>query len=136
MNLHQKCPHCGAKMDSYRHAMSKNLAEGLRKLYIAGGEGHAQTIGMSKSEFTNFQKLQYWNLIEKTGRAGVWRITERGKAFVHGEKGVPHYAITYRGRVLKYDGELINFSDCADFLTRTREDYYNEAQGVDIADNG
>jgi hypothetical protein len=65
-------------------------------------------------------KLVHWGLVVETqeprpdgGRAGWWRVTEKGEAFIrHGLK-VPKYALIYDGRFLGYDdpNELIDIKD-------------------------
>ena len=45
------------------------------------------------------------------GRAGWWRLTEQGSAFVQGLMKVQKYAKIYDSRLLKLDGELVTIRD-------------------------
>lgn len=55
-------------------------------------------------------KLVHWGLVEELqetrpdgGRAGWWRVTEKGEAFIlHGLK-VPKYVLLYGGKFLGYE---------------------------------
>lgn len=60
----------------------------------------------------------YWNLIEEEkqrredgGRAGWWRLTDRGVAWLKGEIKVAKYAETYNSNCLGYSGELVSVED-------------------------
>ena len=104
-----KCPHCGAKMVEYKHGLNRGLLTGLRAIAKAGWGGKTvklRTLELNNSEWDNFQKLQYWDLVSKVGskKSGNWKITELGQQFVSGEKPVNHYVWTYRGVRQRYEG--------------------------------
>lgn len=66
-------------------------------------------------------KLVCWSLIEEAnalrpdgGRAGWWRVTDKGEAFIWRGLMVPKYALIYDGRFLRYDNpkDLVSIKDC------------------------
>ena len=78
----EECAHCGAKMVEYKHGLNKGLVVGLRAIAKAGWTGSAvdlKGLHLTHSEWDNFQKLRYWDLVSKVGgkKGGKWRITER-----------------------------------------------------------
>lgn len=63
--------------------------------------------------------LRHWGLIEEHvekredgGRAGVWRVTLTGEAFLlrHGAS-VPQYAVVYNDECLRLEGEQVTIRD-------------------------
>ncbi|MGH8571522.1 MAG: hypothetical protein ACREX8_02960 [Gammaproteobacteria bacterium] len=63
------------------------------------------TVGGSREE----GKLRYWGLVQEANardggpRAGWWRVTEAGAAFVLNETRVARWALVYDGRSLGLD---------------------------------
>ena len=71
-------------------------------------------IGLDKSEYGNFAKLQYWGLAEKCDnkeRGGKWRVTENGWQFLEGRLAIPHGVTVYRKKVLERHGMLVTIRD-------------------------
>lgn len=102
--------------------MSAKLVSGLKKLHGYSRPANLRLIGLTKTEYTNFQKLQYWGLVEKLNKGGLWQVTARGREFVAGSVAVPKYVWTYRGKTVRQSGELI-FVNNVSSVTRQREDY-------------
>jgi hypothetical protein len=63
-------------------------------------------------------KLEFWGLIEEErvkredgGRAGFWRVTERGEGFLKRRVMVQKYARIYDGRLLNLTGVMVTADD-------------------------
>lgn len=64
--------------------------------------------------------LAYWKLIvewsvfrEDGGRAGFWRVTDRGEQFLRGTYRIDTYAHVYRGEVYGFSGPQIDVLEVA-----------------------
>lgn len=122
------CDHCGASMVEYRHRLNKGLVSALAKLYRAGGAAHIREIGLTTSEFCNFQKLKHWGFVEKSNTedqvriGGSWSITREGANFLLGRITAPSIVWTYRDVAIRFESRYIFAKDVnPDFDTR---DYY------------
>jgi hypothetical protein len=112
MKPRHSCPHCGAKIVTYRHGLNRVLVHALQ---VAWRESAQATMpfkvsdneAFTFSERANFQKLKYWGLVDHAtssqGRPieGFWRITVMGDAFVRGEAPAAKFVRTYRGDVAR-----------------------------------
>jgi hypothetical protein len=114
------CPHCGAKMNEYKFSFNKGLRSCLWKMIEARGDDHGvpiREIGLTSSEWTNFQKLRYWNLIEHVDNAesrhkgGWWKLSQTAIAFIEGRIKIPAQVIMYRNKVKSFEGQSISFAD-------------------------
>jgi hypothetical protein len=126
------CETCGAKIVEYKHGLSKGLLRGLYKLAKAGGGPiNLNTLGMNYNQQSNFQKLRYWGLVEKSNpdclKGGDWNITAKGWSFMKGEISVHKQSWSYRGVFVRYDGEKIAFKDVTDGY-QYRPEYAQEAR--------
>lgn len=130
-----ECPHCGAKMVEYRHGLNRGLLVGLRALAKAGWDGKAvglKSLMLSHSEWDNFQKLRYWDLVSKlpaVKKGGNWKLTERGRLFISGEIPVSKYVVTYRGKRRRFEGPELFVHQIVDGFTY-RPAYAKEGRGV------
>jgi len=108
-----KCPHCGATTKEYRHTMSKSLARCLALAAKAGERSFNPADYMNANQRANFQKLRYWELIEKVrdgdtrGKGGDWIITRKGWLFLSNQVDVHWLVWTFRGKRVRYEGETI-----------------------------
>lgn len=114
-----ECPCCKQNVKVYRRPVSAASAFALIALWRAAGfqYGHLPTILNRKQ--ADEAKMRYWGLIEEApleredgGRAGYWRVTEAGEAFLHGITRVPQYAVIYDGRLLRLEGDYVSIRDC------------------------
>lgn len=127
------CPHCKAKMIEYKFSLNTGLVSCLYKLKKAGGQAEVSKLGLSNSQYVNFQKLAWWGLVVKiTGedevekrRGGKWGITKKGGRFLRGEAQVKKYVHTYRGEVIRTDGTELFIEDVKDGY-KYRIDYVEE----------
>lgn len=121
-------------MVEYKFTLNKGLARCLFKLNRKSNSDFVEirTIGLTTSEWTNFQKLRYWNLIEKkieddTGKGGYWRISEIGIRFLTGKIQLPKSVIMYRNNKVRNEGELLSFKDITGGY-EYRSDYVEQAR--------
>lgn len=116
----ERCPLCTQRAQVYRRAINARMVAALVALYRAGAADdwvHLPTLVPNSGDPA---KLRYWELIEEElitrpdgGRAGFYRVTERGVAFLRGSTAVPRWALVYDGRLLGFEGETVRIADCA-----------------------
>jgi hypothetical protein len=134
MKAIHRCPHCNAKMIEYKFSLNKGLIACLHKLYTVGGKAEVSKLGLSNSQYVNFQKLAWWGLVRKIAgedeiekrRGGKWGITKRGIKFLHNEIPLDKFVFTYRGEVQRKDGPLLFVTDVKDGY-KYRLDYIEES---------
>lgn len=144
MNHTERCPHCNAKMVTYKHGLSKTLMAGLRNVMLVADKAGYFNIGkvaLSHPQRQNLPKLKYFGIIEKVGDAdghgGEWRVTSAGMAFVTGQLSVQKMRRTYRNEVVEVLGEYVFITDVSGGW-KYRPDYAREAkpyhpqQGLDL----
>lgn len=106
------CPACSQNTLDHRHTLTKPIANGLlRVFYAGGGPVRISELMTNRSMLDNFQKLRYWGLAEQApgpdgGRTeGYWRTTGLGDQFCRAEVRVPRRVWTYQGDFLEFDDE-------------------------------
>jgi hypothetical protein len=102
-------------MVEFKHSLGKGLVRSLYRAFTTHGLDVFQIsdLKLTKSQYTNFAKLQYWNFVEKANppgheRGGKWRVTEQGVGFLKGNCQVSKSVWTYRGDVERYEGKLVS----------------------------
>lgn len=110
------CPVCGQHAQLYRRRISATVARQLIMVYRAVGTDVFATrdhVGGGG----DFAKLAHFGLIAEQparrqdgGRAGRWRITKDGAAFIEGRARVPEYVLIYDGQRIGYDGDTVGIS--------------------------
>lgn len=116
------CPHCGAKKKVYWQRLSPILVKTLVKFkaaVIQKGENKIHLrddLELTKSEYTNFQKLRFHGLVAKykiEGKNiyGYWVLTRRGSDFLKNEITVPVKVKTYRNKVIGYSEARVTVID-------------------------
>jgi hypothetical protein len=102
----------------YKHGISKSLVKCLYKLQLAGGGplNISDSLDLSKGQYTNFAKLQYWGFIEHANpnhseRGGYWVITPKGYLFLQDKLTVTRFAWVYRGDVVERTGPDVGVKD-------------------------
>ena len=113
------CPCCDQLAKVYRRPINSGMAVSLITMYRTARQEwqHIPTTigGKSREE----GKLRYWSLVEEQrtvkrddgGRAGFWRVTDLGAAFVLGRVTVPKYARIYNKVCLALEGEQVTIQD-------------------------
>lgn len=104
------CPCCTQRVQLYRRTINAGMAMSLIRMYRAAGRDWQHvptTVGRMSAEEG---KLRYWGLIEEApeprgdgGRAGWWRITEKGELFVNNQIRVPRGALMFNQKCFGLD---------------------------------
>lgn len=116
------CPCCTQFAKVYRRRVNSSMAVGLIAMYRAFGTefGYVQTLRRERGATDNREesKLRYWGLVEEEivlrpdgGRAGFWRVTPLGEAWVLHRSTIPKYARIYNGRCLGTLGGPVTIVD-------------------------
>lgn len=131
-NGRQECEHCHAPTMEYRHTLSRLLGEMLLQLYrFKGQRARLRDLHLPNSKFANFQKLQYWGLVDREKRDGkytaYWYLTYAGEQFARVTRRCPKQVWTYRGRWVEFEGQAVLITDLVrDYNTRVS--YAQEAR--------
>jgi hypothetical protein len=117
------CPCCGQNVKLYRRKLYATPARQLIILWQqrdndAEGWTHIGKLNEIVSGGGDAAKLRYWGLVEAADErsrlensSGMWRITERGEAFVCDRLRVRKYVLLFDGRVIGFDGDEIGVRD-------------------------
>lgn len=115
------CPCCTQFAKVYRRRIHGSQARVLISLYREYGAlyGYLPDIRLAIGIQANDEPmLRHWDLIVEEpsersdgGRAGWWRLTELGLAWVKGEASVPKFAVMYDNRRLRLDGPPTTIRD-------------------------
>lgn len=115
-----RCPCCNQYAKVYRRQINSGMARSLIAMYLHGPQGqwvHLPTQVGARSREEG--KLRYWGLVEEQvdvqrddgGRAGYWRLTDAGRAWVTGQSTVPKFVAVYNNTVLRSYGTQVSVSD-------------------------
>lgn len=115
-----ECPVCHQHVQMYKRKLNSGMARSLIEMYKIGGTDWVHLPTQMKSLRSREEgKLRYWGLVEEEkdrredgGRAGWWRVTEEGKAFVIDLSSVPKYAKVYNGKCYGLEGEPVTIRQC------------------------
>ena len=128
MGIVKKCPHCDAKMVEYRHTFNKGLANSLYELFaVGGGPVSLRSLRLTRIQWTNFQKLRYWGLVERTKIDGEWKLTGKGYRFIVAGTSIQKWVWTYRGETVRFDGDTCFFTSVHEPKVEKKEDYVANA---------
>lgn len=113
-----KCPCCTQLAKIYKRRIHAGMARSLILMFRRGGTDWIHVPTTVPERARDDGMLAYWGLTEEElvrredgGRAGWWRVTDRGAAFVNGHITLPKYAHVYDGRVLRVDGDAVSIRD-------------------------
>lgn len=118
----ERCTHCGANMKGYWHSLSSGLAHALSK-FEQSLLMHNKTAlhlpheaDFTHAEYNNFQKLQYFGLVQKhelngENISGHWELTETGEKFISGDIDAPARVFTFRNKVEEMSSETVLFQE-------------------------
>jgi hypothetical protein len=129
------CDACGAKTVKYKFSLNRQIVDVLVDMYEEYGTHSACEIaqlGMSTSQWTNFQKLRYWGLIEKVKvdgvlKGGIWAVTDLGEQFVKNEVPLQKFVYMYRNEIDSYDGEMVYEAQIRDKKFKIKPEYVADA---------
>ena len=134
------CEACGGKLVRYWHRLTRGLVRALLNFAEFGpGEHKLLHKGNTKGRLTysqtcNFQKLQYFDLVEKRGEgphSGLWAITELGWRFIAGAVRVPSSVCTFRADVVEVGDDYVGIRSVKhDPYFLKFDDYVAESEGV------
>lgn len=114
-----ECPVCERYAVVYRWSLYSTAVSALMLYYRLGGT----TEFVASRELTRLghkgkgdvTRLKFWGLVEPGrerredgGRAGFYRVTDKGERFIRGEISLPKYVYEYSGQVLYYDGKSVD----------------------------
>lgn len=122
------CETCGAKLISYWHNINRPLCSALIRVYLkAKNNPFKITDLLSHNQICNFQKLKYWNLVEKAPAEGYWIITHLGRDFIKGEIVISRKVKTFRGKAIEFSAEAIKISDVIEGY-QLKQDYLKNGE--------
>lgn len=107
MNYHEDCPHCGKRITAYTLPLNRGLA--LAFLTFADARIRLQRpvekgeLGLSNSQYGNFQNLRHFGLIFQLERGRAWELTRLGLSFAMGEASVPSPVAHFGAETLPED---------------------------------
>jgi hypothetical protein len=119
------CPCCGQKVMLYPRQVTGHMVQALAVLHantMPGEFSHWPTL-LVKYRISNAgdgmpMKLRYWDLVEEDsqvrpdgGRAGYWRLTDRGRLFLRGVVSIQQYAMVYNRQCYGFEGPAVWVSD-------------------------
>lgn len=119
MDRGMQCPCCDQYIKRYRRKLNSGLAALLVRVYHevsvrepAGGWLHVRD-AVKDMIGTDYAILKHWRLIEpyrenqRRGRAGLWRLTEKGRQFVEGKTTVPEAVYLLNNEVHGFSEETM-----------------------------
>lgn len=113
------CPCCGTWIYQYRRGLNSGMARSLIEMYQVGGTNFIQVTDSIGNNRREEAKLRFWGLVENSGdrrsdgapKAGYWRVTATGEAFVLGKIAIPKYAIVVGNVLQALEGPDITIKD-------------------------
>lgn len=113
-----KCPCCTQQAKVYRRKCHATMAATAIKLWRAGGGTEFVHTPSLPGDTHEASQLSWWGLAEEElthredgGRAGYWRLTALGIAWVTRQTTIPKYARVYDGRCLGLTGKAVSIED-------------------------
>lgn len=107
MNYHEDCPHCGRRITAYTLPLNRGLALAFLKFADArmrlGRPVDKGELGLTNSQYGNFQNLRHFGLIEQLEKGKSWEFTKLGLRFFQGEQKVLSPAGHFGGKTLEPD---------------------------------
>jgi hypothetical protein len=104
------CPLCHQHAKIYHRPINAAMARMMIDAWRVAGHGEFHQPTQVPGPGGDYAKLRYWGLIEDVGKlradggkAGWWRITDLGEAWVRGLIGVPKYVYVYDNKLLRFD---------------------------------
>lgn len=93
MKYSEKCQYCGHQRTAYSFPLNKSLLKAFllfadlavrnRKRGLKKGD-----LGLTNSQYSNFQNLRHFGLIEQKEKGREWYLTDLGEQFYYGEASV------------------------------------------------
>lgn len=112
------CPCCRQLAKVYRRRINAGMARTAITMYRHGAADAFVHTPSLPGDTHEASQLAWWGLVEEEralrpdgGRAGWWRLSTRGVAYVRGEVALPRYARVYDHRLLGHAGEPLTIRD-------------------------
>jgi hypothetical protein len=134
----QKCPTCSKPYTVYKRKLNSGMVHTLIHMHRLTRDGQATNSEgwlpmaevMNRGMFRNreYQRLRCWSMVEPhetshrtatENSKGLWRITEKGQAFVERRVTVPSHVLVCDKRVLGFTDTMIDVVEALD----TKFDY-------------
>jgi len=112
------CPGCGQLAKVYHRRINSGMARSLIAMYRKAGTDflHLPTAISARSREEG--RLRWWGLVEEAteprpdgGRAGWWRVTDKGASFIKGHVAVRERALIYDNTLLGLEGPWVTIHD-------------------------
>ena len=116
-----KCPLCTQFTKIYKRKVNAAMARALILMWKEGDLSarlyvHVPSIDPTRGG--DVAKLGFWGLIEEEkiartdgGRAGYWRVTQKGEDWISGKTTIQKYARVYDGRLLSLTGPAVDINE-------------------------
>lgn len=106
------CPTCGRRIIETPHGLNQTIIHGLWRLHNAGGRSRLDKLNLTNSQFTNFQKTQYFGLAIRAKDAegkinNEWILTNAGLEFLAGRRQMPKQVFVFNGKVSRVSTEKV-----------------------------
>lgn len=92
MKYKEECECCGHVATAYTLPLNKSLTNAFIKFvekYQKTGRGLSKgEIGLTNSQYSNFQNLRHFGIIQQAGKGNKWFPTRKGMQFFYGEIGL------------------------------------------------
>ena len=117
------CSYCGQKILKNKHRFSRSLADLLlltaRKFGVNEPFHLQKDLNLTKNQYCNAQKLQYWDLIAKhfsDGKrvGGYWHLTKRAGEVLNGF-AIPQWILTFNNKVQEVSEEKVTLEETAGY---------------------
>jgi hypothetical protein len=114
-----ECPCCRLFAKVYSHKCDSAMARTAIVMLRHGAAANFLHVPSLPGDNHKVSQLAWWGLVIEErrvrsdgGRAGWWRLSERGVAFAERRHSIPKYARIYDARVLGFRGDLVDIEDC------------------------
>lgn len=139
MKYEQKCGHCGSKKVAYTHRLNRPLVSALAELATFYDKTNRpcnlqRDLHLTKNQYNNFQKLQYFGLVRRT--QGGWYPTIIAFDFLSGKGRIPDTSASMSGDALEYAHEawkthekrlrMVSVNDYLETTYKRQKEYQQE----------
>lgn len=114
------CPLCEQTVKVYLRSITPAMAYCLIRAYRHNQHGLVDIPSLFRDNHavqSDFTKLKFWELVEQdktVRRAGLWKLTDKGRRFVENQLSVQKYAKVYNDTFRGFDGDAENIIMCLD----------------------
>lgn len=114
------CPCCDQFAKVYERGIHATTASEMIRFWRIAGQNWSKPIDVIGKNSPDLLKCRFWKLLEReegfrsdgSNRVGIWRITDKGVAFIKGEISVPEKALIYNNKLLGFTENQVTIQDC------------------------